>query len=181
MRVKAKAFRSYIHILECLGKREAVVAAVPPATAKLMADPPLPGSWMDEHHMHHIIEAVEKIGGLVAVRELARRGTEEAREPYMNLVEGVLKLFGTSPATLFKRMNLLVSSLLEGIDYTYTSTGERSGFMDMQWSASYEIPTCVFVAQIPTFQTLLDACGVHGVVGTPERLGPQRARFPIQW
>ena len=37
-----------------------------------------------------------------------------------------------------------------------------------------------FVGQIPTLQTLLDACGVKGVVGAPERLGRNRARFLIQ-
>jgi hypothetical protein len=146
-----------------------------------MTDPPLAGSWMELRHMHHIEHAVEKIGGMVAVRDLARKGTEDARKPYMAVVEGVLKLFGTSPATLFKRMNALVSTFIEGIDYKYVSTTERSGVMEVEFKAEYEIPTCIFAGQIPTFETLLNACGVKGVVGQPERIGPNKARYPIQW
>jgi Protein of unknown function (DUF2378) len=181
MRLKAATFRTYIRILTEDGRREAVRALVPPETAALMLEPPLSGSWMDLAHMHHIDHAVETLGGMAAVRDLARKGTDQARKPYMGVVEGVLKLFGTSPATLFKRMNTLVSSFVSGIDYRYTATGERSGTMVVAFDADHELPTSAFVGQIPTLQTLLDTCGVKGVVGAPERLGPQTARFHIQW
>jgi hypothetical protein len=181
LRVKAKAFRSYLGILIADGKRDAVMAVVPPDTAALMRDPPLPGSWMDGRHMHDVVVAVDAIGGIAAVRELTRRGTADARKPYMSIVEGVLKLFGTSPATLFKRMNTLVGSLLEGVDFRYTPKSDRSGVMEVEWAIDYEMPTCEFVGLMPTFQTLLDACGSKGVVGMPERLGPNKARYSIQW
>jgi hypothetical protein len=181
LKVKAKTFRSYVSILTADGKYDAVLAIVPPDTAALMRDPPLPGSWMHGRHMHDVVVAVNAIGGLTAVRELTRRGTEDARKPYMNIVEGVLKLFGTSPATLFKRMNSLVSSILEGVTFRYTAVTERSGVMDVEWEVDYEMPACEFVGLVPTFQTLLSACGAKGVVGTPERLGPARARYAIQW
>ena len=181
MRLKASTFRTYVGILGKDGRRDAVLALVPPATAALMRDPPLAGSWMDLTHMHAIDQAVETLGGMAAVRDLARRGTEAARKPYMGVVEGVLKLFGTSPATLLKRMNTLVSSFIEGIDYKYIVTSDRAGVMEVTFAADYELPTSAFVGQVPTLQTLLDACGVKGVVSAPERLGPNRARFKIQW
>jgi len=181
MRLKAMTFRSYVSILGRDGKREAVIALVPPDTAALIASPPLAGSWMDLRHILNITEAVEKLGGMNAVRELSRRGTEESRKPYMGVVEMVLKLFGTSPATLLKRMNTLVSSFIEGVDYRYVSGNERSCVMEMAWAADYEIPMSVFVSQIPTFQTLLDACGVKGIVGQPERVSANKARYLIQW
>jgi hypothetical protein len=181
VRIKATTFRSYVAILAGDGKRDAVMAHVPPDTAALMRDPPLPGSWMDGRHVHDVLVAVDQIGGMGAVRELARRGTEDARRPYMSIVEGVLKLFGTSPATLFKRMNALVSSVLEGVDFSYTPTGDRAGVMDVTWSADFEMPMSEFASLMPTFQTLLDSCGAKGVVEMPERLGPSRARYRIQW
>ena len=181
LRVKANTFRSYIRILTAEGKLEAVVAHVPDDTAALIRTPPLPGSWMDGRHMHDVVVAVDAVGGLAAVRELSRKGTADARKPYMSIVETVLKLFGTSPATLFKRMNKLVDSFLEGVDFRYTPLGERSGVMEVEWQTDYEMPTCEFVGLMPTFQTLLEACGTKGVVGMPERMGPSKARYRIQW
>jgi hypothetical protein len=181
LKVKANTFRSYIRILTEDGKLDAVAALVPGDTAQLMRNPPLPGSWMDGRHMHDIVVAVDAGGGLAAVRELSRRGTADARKPYMSIVETVLKLFGTSPATLFKRMNKLVDSFLQGVDFRYTPQTERSGVMEVEWSVEYEMPSCEFVGLMPTFQTLLDSCGAKGVVGMPERMGRNKARYRIQW
>lgn len=181
MRLKASTFRSYVGILVKDGRRDAVMALVPRETAALMADPPLPGSWMDLQHTIFMTVAVEKLAGMAGVRDLARRGTDDARKPYMGVVESVLKLFGTSPATLFKRMNLLVSSFIEGIDYRYTAETERSGTMDIEWATDLEIPTCVFFGQIPSLQALLDACGAKGIVSAPERLASNKARYRIKW
>ena len=181
LKVKAKTFRSYVSILTADGKYDAVLAIVPPDTAALMRDPPLPGSWMHGRHMHDVVVAVNAIGGLTAVRELTRRGTEDARKPYMSIVEGVLKLFGTSPATLFKRMNSLVTSFIQGVDYAYSARSERSCVMQVQYKCEPAIPDCVFVSLTPTFQTLLESCGHQGVVSPHERLSTHSARYVIQW
>lgn len=53
--------------------------------------------------------------------------------------------------------------------------------MEVAFDADYVVPNPVFVGQTPTLQTLLDVCGVKGVFGAPERLGPNRARYAIQW
>jgi hypothetical protein len=181
MRLKASSFRSYVGIVERQGRRDAVLALVPPDTGELMKSPPLPGSWMDLRHILDVIQAVETVGGMTAVLDLARQGTEDARRAYMVIVDGVLRLFGTSPATLFKRMNTLVASFIEGIDYRYTATGERSGVMEVEYRCGFEIPMCVFVGSISVFQTLIHSCGCEGVIGQPERLSATTARFQIRW
>ena len=181
VRVKALTFRSFVTAVEKHGKRDAVLTRVPRDTAALIESPPLPGSWMDLWTVWHIIQALEEIGGMPLVREVSRQATDDARRPYMRIVDSVLKMFGTSPATLFKRMNSLVSSIIEGVTFRYTVLSERSGVMDVEWEADYEMPACEFVGLVPTFQTLLSACGAKGVVGTPERTGPNKARYAIQW
>ena len=181
IQLKAMTFRSYLAILAKDNQLAAVVARVPPATAALMADPPLAGSWMDFIAMLHISEAMESIGGMAAVRDLARKGTNDARKPYMGVVETVLKLFGTSPATLFKRMNSLVGSFIRGIDFQYIAKSERSGVMEVTFLPEYPIPMCVFVSQVPSYQTLFETCGVSGVIGQPERVSTQKARTTLQW
>jgi hypothetical protein len=179
--MKGQWLRSYVSVLIADGRRDAVMALVPRDTAALMADPPLAASWIDMQHITEITVAVEKIGGMHAVRENARRVVEQSRKPYMAVVEGILKLFGTSPATLFKHMNSLVSNFVQGITYRYTATTERSGVFEVEYAVDSEVPMSVFVGQLPAYQLLIDACGVKGAVGQPERMGPNKARFLIHW
>jgi len=181
IRLKSSTFRSYVNVLVDDGKAQAVMALVPPETAAVMSNPPLASSWVDFRHIVHLTEAVHRLGGMAGVRELTRKATAQARKPHMRLVEGVLKLFGTSPATLLKRMNDFVRTTIEGLEYRYTPNGERAGIMEMVYSLDYEVPTSVFVGAAPALQTILDACGVKGIIGEPERLGPNRVRFTIQW
>jgi hypothetical protein len=181
MRLKASTFRSYVKLITEDGRRDAVMAIVPSATAALIATPPLAGTWMDFWHIIHISQAIETLAGMPAVRDLARRGTDDARKPYMGIAESMLKLFGTSPATLYKRMNALVSSFIEGLDYQYTSSGLRAGTMQVTYGHDEDIPLCVFFGGLPALQQLLETCGVKGVVGAPERLSANKVRYHIQW
>ncbi|HEX4460189.1 MAG TPA: hypothetical protein VIA18_19560 [Polyangia bacterium] len=181
IQLKATSFRAYLSVLDKDDLRAAIVARVPPETAALMAAPPLGGSWMDFITMLHITEAMEAVGGMAGVRDLARKGTNEARKPYMGVVETVIKLFGTSPATLFKRMNSLVGSFIRGIDFQYIAKSERSGVMEVTFLPEYPIPMCVFVSQAPSYQALFETCGVNGVIGQPERVNTQKARTALQW
>lgn len=181
IQLKAMTFRAYLAVLDKDNLRAAIVARVPPEAAALMAAPPLAGSWMDFLTMLHITEAMEAVGGMAGVRDLARKGTNEARKPYMGIVESVIKLFGTSPATLFKRMSSLVGSFIRGVDFQYIAKSERSGVMEVEFLPEYPIPMCVFVSQLPSFQALFDTCGVKGLIGQPERLSTHKARTTLQW
>jgi hypothetical protein len=181
MRLKASVLRSYSQVLASDGKLAALLALVPPATAAVIESPPLAGSWIDFDHIVQVTVAVETLGGMMAVRDLTKKATAAARKPYMAMVEGVLKLFGTSPATLLQRMNDMVKSNIENIDYAYTATGERSGFMEITWGLDYEVPMCVMVGAGPVLNVVIEACGVQGIVGQPARLAPNKARFTIQW
>jgi hypothetical protein len=181
IRLKASTFRSYISVLADDGRAQAVMERVPPETAAIMADPPLASSWVDFRHIVHITVAVEALAGLGGVREFTRKATDRARKPHVRLVEGVVKLFGTSPATLYKRMNEVVRSTIEGLEYRYTPTSDHSGVMEMIYGVDYEVPMCMLVGAMPTLQVILEVCGVEGLIGPPERLAPNRVRFAIRW
>jgi hypothetical protein len=181
MRLKASILRSYSQVLANDGKLAAVLAIVPPGTAAVIQSPPLASSWIDFDHIIQLTVAIETLGGMMAVRDFTKKATAAARKPYMGMVEGVLKLFGTSPATLLKRMNDMVKSNIENIDYSYTATGERSGLMEITWGLDCEVPTCVLVGAGPVLNVVIEACGVEGIVGQPTRLAPNKARFAVQW
>jgi hypothetical protein len=162
-------------------RRDAVMARVPPETAALLANPPLATVWIDFAHMIHITHAIEMIGGMPAVRDFIKRAIDDAKGPHLRVLQGLLRLFGTSPATIFKRMNEMVKHTIENNTYTYVSTGERSGTMDVHWLMDGEVPTCMFVGPSVTLHEIFDACGAKGIVGPAERLGPTAARFQLRW
>jgi hypothetical protein len=115
------------------------------------------------------------------VREFHRRVTDEARKPYMVVVEGLLKLFGTSPATLFKRLNDMIKHFSRNLYYTYTETGPRSGSMEVFYDTYFDVPMCSMIGPVQTFHVILESCGVKGIVGAAQPAGHNRVRFSIQW
>jgi hypothetical protein len=181
IRIKAAWLRPLISVLIEEHKLDAVKALVPPDTAALLVRPPLETTWIDFQHNVRIIEAIEKLAGTIAVRDFSRKMTDKARKPYLRIVEGLLRMFGTSPATLFKRVDDIARGFVTNHHFKYAPINERSGMMEIFYDVDYPIPDCIFVSSMPSFETLLNMCGVKGMVYSPERLGPQRARFRIEW
>jgi hypothetical protein len=181
VRLKASTLRSYVAVLVKDHRRDAVLARVPPETAALMVDLPLATSWIDFKHIMHITQAVEALTGLPGVRDFHRKAVDDAKGPHIRILEGVLRMFGMSPAVVFKRLNDIVKHTIENNVYSYRATSDRSGVMEVSWLLDYEVPSCMFHGMSATLQTILDTCGVKGVVGIPERSGPAAARYVIQW
>jgi hypothetical protein len=181
MRIKGTTLRSYINVVSRLEHRAAVIAQLPPDTAAMINNPPLPGTWSEWRHIQEITVAVEIVDGLAGVRRLADDAIEEAKRPYVRVLEGLIRLFGTSPATIYKRMNDLVKNAVENMAYTYRIMSNHSGTMEVSYSGDAEIPFCMFVGGRAALVAVLDACGVKGEVSEPERLGPRRTLYHISW
>jgi len=181
MRLKASTLRSYIAVLEKDNRRDAVMAQVPPETAAVIAEPPLPSTWVDWKHVVHITVAVESLAGMAGVRQLARRAVDEAKGPYVRVLETVLRLFGTSPAAIFKRMNDLTKNAIQNMEYAYTPISDRAGVMEVRYHVDFEVPTCMFVGGMSVMTAVMESCGIHGVVGEPERLSATSVAYKIRW
>jgi hypothetical protein len=160
---------------------DAVRARVPEETAELMAHLPLSTNWIDFRHVMYITQAVEALYGMSGVRDFVRKAIDDTKGPHLRVLESVLRLFGMSPATVFKRLNDIVKHTIENNDYLYTPTSDRSGIMEVHWRVDYDIPTCMLFGVSATFHTIFESCGAKGVVGNPERLGPTAARYVLQW
>jgi hypothetical protein len=181
MRVKGATLRSYINVIQRHPRRDQIVAKLPPASAPLMNDPPLSGSWVDWRHIEALTVAVEAVDGMAGVRQLADDAIIEAKRPYMRVLEGVIRLFGTSPRTIFKRMNELVKSAVENMHYVWTPLSDHAGVMEIEYGTDHEVPLCMLVGARASFLAVLHACGVNGLVSEPERLAPNKASFRISW
>jgi hypothetical protein len=181
MRLKGATLRAYIDTLVKLKRRDDVMARVPPETAQIIAAPPLSGSWVDFMHIVHITSAMEQLTGTTGVRDFAHRAIDEAKGFHIKMLEGLMRLFGTSPATLFKRMNELVKSAIENIEYSYVPTSSHSGEMTVQYHLEAELPMSMYIGGTQVMQTIFESCGVNGVIGNPERRGHNRVTYRLQW
>jgi hypothetical protein len=92
-----------------------------------------------------------------------------------------LTLFGTSPATLFAHLGQLVSSSIEGCEYRYDPTGERSGVVTVTYPAARQIPARSFYTTVATFNLVLELCSIKGHVGLPRPRGPNSATYVVRW
>jgi hypothetical protein len=181
MRVKGATLRSYVHWLQRQKKIEAVMARVPPSTLNLIRDPPLPGAWIDGMEVVRIVAALEAVDGIDGVRRCAVDTLQDMMPHHRTLITGLLRLFGASPALMFRRVDDLLRTSVEGIHYVYTATADRAGFMDVQYDVASELPQCVFVNGMSLMMLLFMIAGVAGTVGEPERRGPARVRYALSW
>jgi len=181
MRVKGATLRSYLHWLQRERKIDEVLARVPPSTAALLREPPLPGTWIDGMELVRLMIAVQAVAGIDGVRRSGRDTLHEMLPRHRTLVTGLMRLFGTSPATLFSHVDELIKSGVEGIHYAYSATGERSGTMLVSYAVAGELPLCVFVNGLSVLQLLFALVGVQGTVGEPERRGPTTAAYQLRW
>ena len=181
MRVKGATLRSYLHWLQREHKVDEVLARVPPSTAALMREPPLPGTWVDGMELVRMMMALQAVAGLDAVRKCGHDTLQEMLPRHRTLISGLMRLFGTSPATLFAHVDELVKSTAEGIHYVYTPAGERAGTMVVSYTVTGELPMCVFINGASVLQLLFALVGVTGTVGEPERRSPTAAAYSLRW
>jgi hypothetical protein len=182
MRIKGLAFRAYVTWLQREKKIDAIIARLPASTAALVKEPPLPGAWIEGVDMVRIVSAIEMVAGIEAVRRCGRETIEDMLPKHHMLVTGLLRLFGATPATLFRRVNDLVRTSVEGMSYTYTPTEERAGVMEVRYSVPGELPMCAFVNGMTLFMVLFRLAGIpNGYIGDPERRGPATVAYQLRW
>jgi hypothetical protein len=181
MRVKGATLRSYLHWLQREHKVDELLARVPPSTAALMREPPLPGTWVDGMELVRMMMALQKVAGIDAVRRCGHDTLQEMLPRHRTLVTGLMRLFGASPSALFAHLDELVKTSAEGIHYAFAPAGERAGTMMVSYSVTGELPMCVFVNGMSVLQLMFTLVGVPGTVGEPERRSPTAAAYLLRW
>jgi hypothetical protein len=180
--VKAASLRAYVAWMGRAGQLDAVVARVPPASAQLLLDPPLVSTWIDARELEPILCALDAIEP-GAVLRMTRESLRE--DTFLSLLRpmlaAVLRLFGASPATLYRHMNELVQTSVRGMDFAFRSDGERAGVVQVAYDVDGEVPSCMFASCQAALELVPHLCGLRGVVGEPERLSPSAVRFAVAW
>jgi hypothetical protein len=181
-KLKASTLRAYTKWLARERKLEDVLKRVPDATVEVARNPPLASTWIENEHLERLVAAVAATEGKPGVLRMARdiaRG--ELAPPLRPLASAVLRLFGTSPATIYRRLNDVVRTTCSGIAFNYRELGPREGVMEIRYIDEREISIWAFVASVPTLEAVLELCGAQGTVADPIRTGPNSATYQIQW
>jgi hypothetical protein len=174
--------RSYVNWLVQDKKFGAVLERVPAVTAGLMRNPPLAGTWVERAHVVPIVVAVDALYGKAGVRRMSKATVgSELMEKLRPALAALLRIFGTSPATIYRRTNDMLKASMEGVECKFTSTSERSGIFELRYDLQEEVPMCSFVTFMATLEYALEVCSARGTVSEPERIGPAAASYRIIW
>ncbi len=180
--VKGATLRAYLRVLERDRSFAAVRAKVSPESRALFDAPPPASSWMDASTLEEIMDAVYATGGDAAVRQLSHAAQETLIPLLSPLIEGALRLFGASPATLFARLGLLTRTSLRGVDFKWTPKGPHHGDVEVHFVERQAVPRRAFVSFAASFELVLKLCSKTGTVSGPEAIGKgSGARFAVSW
>jgi serine/threonine protein kinase len=162
--VKGSLVRAYTRKIESLGLLPDVLTLVSPTTQETMLDPPLSNEWVDGIVIEDMILQVEALRGLAGVREVTRAGIHTSILPILTpVVIPMLRLFGSSPHTLLSRFGQFTKYNLRGIDLQWTSTGDCSGTLRVQFPRP-RIPHGAFIGFESGMHVICEVCSVAGNV-----------------
>lgn len=111
---------------------------------------------------------VGALHGSEGVKRVAKESVNQAVIPVLRaIIEGFLRLFGATPATLLSRMAQITASTAKGVEYQWTSTGPSSGTLLIAYTGRKNVPTEQFIGTSGTIEVVFDLCRVRGRVSEP--------------
>ena len=179
--VKGSVVRAWARCAARQGILPEVEKKLSPATLAALRDPPLAGSWVSAEPLTQLFLAVYDTLGRAAAIKLSREAAEEVTPVYAGMLGGLLRLLGTSPASLFGRMNDYSKQAMKGAEFIWTATSERSGVMDVRYGPDVKMTPPQFLTVMPSFESVFTLCKVKGTVSEPDVLAPNHARFKLFW
>jgi hypothetical protein len=184
--LKGSAYRGYALVLRRDQRMEAVCARLPPATAALLRDPPPSTAWIDYVHLRDLSQLVAEMYGIEYWAQVAYESTRDSMMPLLRtVVEGVLRLFGATPHTLFSRMHDSSSLTTRGFRATYTRLGDNSGEVTIAYPGHDDVPHAMsFASGRSMLQITCELCGRTGSWDPPEKLPVSAGcayRFRVRW
>jgi hypothetical protein len=166
--VKGAFVSAYHAALKKLGLLDGVLKQASPEVREALQRPPPASVWVDYGLIVEVCAIVQSLGGKNLVRRMAREATMGGIAPVMQaLVQGMLRLFGVSPATLFGNMHRVSSQTTRGGEFAWTRTSECSGVMTMRVPRLRGIDPALWYASAGGLEVVFDACHVNGTIQEP--------------
>jgi len=165
--LKALTFRAYLAQIEKIGALAEVKARVAVDTLRAIDSPPLPTAWIDPSVFEDMMCALEAARGLAVVRQVAKDALEGGTlANLLPIVGGLLRLFGTSPATLLSRVPEFSKPVSRGVEYQWELESTTSGRLTISFPR--RVPRVTYVSFEAGLGLILDLCRVQGAVSAAD-------------
>jgi len=180
-RIKGNIIRVWASAIEKAGLMPRIQSRLSKETLEVLRKPPLAGSWTAVTPLAELFLAVHDVCGRDAALKFARQTTRDIAPFYTGMIGALLRLFGTSPASLFSRLNELIKQTMDGLEYRWQSTGDRSGTIEIFYPAGSMVQSAQFLNFIPTIEMMFELCKVKGTVSDPTATSDRSAKFTVGW
>lgn len=180
-RVKGNVVRAWARCAERCGSLSRVRDRLSKETLAVLENPPLPASWTPSVPIDELFAAVYTLEGHSAALQLARMASRELEPTYTTMLSGLLRLLGTSPASLFRRLDSMVKQAMEGVDYRWIQTADCAGTLEVHYPVGSRVSACSFVSMIPTLEIIFRLCRVKGTISDPIVTSESSALFRLSW
>jgi len=183
--VKGAFVAAYSATLKKLGLLGDVLERASPELRDALHRPPPASAWIDYGVIVEIYAIVQALRGKNMVRRIGHEATLAGIAPFMQaFVQGLLRLFGVSPATLLANMHRLSSQTTRGGTFVWTPTSKLSGVMTMEVPRLRGINPALWHASAGGLEVVFDACGVDGTIQEPvvkEDDSGTTVEFRVSW
>jgi|LNFM01.2.fsa_nt_gb hypothetical protein len=182
--IKGGIFRGLVFVLKEDDKLRAVEELLSGETLALVRSLPTTGAWVDGVRMLELEEAIAQRYDSRGVMDVARRSMAvELRANTRSLTEGILRLFGATPASLFSRVSTFDPLTLRGVQHSWTSKGPKSGEIRARYVTSKNLPEVLGYVAAGMLNAVFDMVRATGSV---EFVGVAEADrnvmvYAIQW
>jgi len=174
------ALRAYIPWLEREGLLEPLREKLPPATAALLARPPLPTAWIDSARMYEIYDALAALRGDESLSEMALDATRSSLGKTLRPILGMyMKLSGATPASLLGQMPGITSLFIKGVAFHWTAQGESAGELWIAYAGP--TPVSVFHVWSGMLRFAFDLCQTRGQLAFEVAPDRSAARYRASW
>ena len=183
--VKASIIRGHIKALERAGLFKAVVDRVSPSTREMLIYPPPNSAWIDFKYEEDLAVAVTALTDVATWRRIVHEAVVQGMAPLLRAAtEGILRAFGATPHTLFKRLNQMNVNNIRGFEIEYTLKSDTACDILISYAVERTLPHCVYYGAAGGLEIIFDFCRVRGTLGEPDITPGGRhntARFAARW
>lgn len=173
--------RSLSKALEGLPRREELLAAMKPATREAMNNPSS-ARWHDGDVVLDSAKAVDALLGREAVEEMSYQAVKKSMGPVMEpFLRVSLALFGTSPSTIYKRMNDSLKTVMQNVTASWAPRDEHSGTLTI--SHPDDVPEVSWASWKGSLRYVFDLCGAKDgtLVARQDLATPKTLVFECSW
>jgi hypothetical protein len=161
--IKGSLVRGYLEQVRRLAILPEVIERVSASSRQLIADPPMPSTWLDASVIEEMVNAVEELRGLEGVRALTAEGLKTGLLALMQpVIAGMLRLFGATPETLLSRFGEFAAGNVKGLSFRWERESDRAGKLHIQFPR--QVPRNAFIGFESGCRIILDLCSKQGRV-----------------